>query len=43
MILDADPGTVARVRAAIRDALGPYARAERVELTSSVWVATARA
>jgi ubiquinone/menaquinone biosynthesis C-methylase UbiE len=43
MTVDADASTVARVRSAIRDVLAPYARAERVELTSSVWLATARA
>ena len=43
MLVDADASAIARVRAVIREALAPYARAERVEMMSSVWLATARA
>ncbi|MET0593296.1 MAG: methyltransferase domain-containing protein [Polyangiaceae bacterium] len=43
MLLEADAATIARVRATIREALAPYARADRVEMMSSVWLATARA
>ena len=43
MLVDADAATIARVRDVVRASLAPYARAERVEMMASVWLATARA
>jgi SAM-dependent methyltransferase len=42
MILDADAGTVTRVRKVLADALTPYLHDDRVELGASIWLATAR-
>jgi hypothetical protein len=43
MVLDADAGTMIRVRTVLGDALAPHLHDDRVELGASIWLATARA